>query len=428
MNESFQTLDSCDIISCTPELNHALSDEFVNKHPFHALTNVFRNRILLGMLSLLLFGHFQTYAQLDQSALEEHLPDTSRSFQERVSLKLASHSFLRNNEFFQEMAQGYTLFGTMLQTELEYEAHPNLSVTGGLFLKKDFGNAGIQEVAPRFNIKYQKGKYAILFGNIEAQVGHRLIEPLLDYERFITNYNEMGLQFKKWSSRLWSDTWISWDRMQYRGSDYQERFTAGHSSSAKILANRRQSVHLLWQGMITHRGGQLDIDTTPLQTLLNAAAGLKYQHTFSGIIREMKAEVYGVLFRDLSPTKTLSSASGNGWMMNAGLLSKWGIGLSLNYWQSQNYLSDKGAWFYQSASDETAKTPVYHQERELLFIRAFYQKKILPGFYVDLRFEPFFDMKGQYLEYSYGLYFSYRQRFYLINLKKSQFKLPHKVG
>lgn len=421
-------MDSCCVLSCSSKLNIVLANELHQKRPFHSMLNVSRNRLLIGMLGLLLLGPFHTFAQLDQSALEEHFPDTSRSFQERISLKLASHSFFRNNEFFQEMAQGYTLFGTMLQTELQYEAHPNLSVTGGLFLKKDFGNAGIQEVVPRFNIKYQKGKYAILFGNIEAQVGHRLIEPLLDYERFITHYNEMGLQVKKWSSRLWSDTWISWDRMQYKGSDYQERFTAGHSSSAKILANRRQSVHLLWQGMVTHRGGQLDIDTTPLQTLLNAAAGLKYQHTFYGIIREMKAEFYGVLFRDLSPTKTLSSTSGNGLMINAGLLSKWGIGLSLNYWQSQNYLSDKGAWFYQSASDETAKSPVYHQERELLFIRAFYQKKVLPGFYVDLRFEPFFDMKGQYLEYSYGLYFSYRHRFNLINLKKSQFKHPHEAG
>ncbi|HAD33903.1 MAG TPA: hypothetical protein DCF44_05320 [Chitinophagaceae bacterium] len=101
--------------------------------------------------------------------------------------------------------------------------------------------------------------------------------------------------------------------------------------------------------------------------------------------------------------------------------------MRLDYWQSQNYLSDKGAWFYQSASDETAKILVYHPERELLFIRAFYQKKLLPGFYVDLRFEPLVDMKGQYLEYSYGLYFSYRQRFNLINLKKSQFKHPHEA-
>ena len=275
MNERFYTLYSCGVKSDSTCFNFEPEEACHRKKLSFPLLNGFGKCFLF---CLLLLGPFHTFAQLDQISLEEHFPDTSRSFQERISLKLASHSFFRNNEFFQEMAQGYTLFGTMLQTELQYEAHPNLSLTGGLFLKKDFGNAGIQEVVPRFSIKYQNGNYAFLFGNIEAQVGHRLIEPLLDYERFITHHNEMGLQFKKWSSRLWSDTWISWDRMQYQGSDYQERFTAGHSSSAKLFANRRQSLRLLWQGMVTHRGGQLDIDTTPLQTLLNAAAGLKYQH------------------------------------------------------------------------------------------------------------------------------------------------------
>lgn len=357
-------------------------------------------------------------AQLDQTKLE--LPwRSSDSIQEQaLNLRIGSHSFFRNNEFFEKMAQGYTLFGTLLNTELVYQAHSNLSLSAGIFMRKDFGASGFQQIEPRFTITVHGRRQALLFGNLEAQVSHRLIEPLLDYESFIQHHTEQGIQFKTWHPSIWSDTWISWDRMQYLGSDYQERFTAGHSSCIPILKKNTHDLSVILQGMVHHRGGQLDIDSTPLQTVFQGAAGFRYRKQSEGFIREWNAEALLVHYQDLSPTVLMPSSSGSGVHANLRLTSKHGIGIALQYWKAADFLSLRGGSLYQSRSSETARIPTYSRQRQLMFCRAFYQKELVPHLYCDLRFEPYYDLIESYFEYSYGLYLSYRSDFRLLSGKR----------
>jgi hypothetical protein len=51
------------------------------------------------------------------------------------------------------------------------------------------------------------------------------------------------------------------------------------------------------------------------------------------------------------------------------------------------------------------------KNRELLFFRVLYQKKISEHLYVDARFEPLYDPNAAQLDYSYSVYFTYRHTF-----------------
>lgn len=365
-------------------------------------------------------------AQLDQTQLEMPLRSSDSLSGNELNLRIGSHSFFRNNEFFEKMAQGYTLFGTLLNTELVYQANPKLSLAAGLFMRKDFGAAGLKQIEPRFTLTVHGKRHALLFGNLEAQVSHRLIEPLLDYETFMLHHTEQGIQFKTWHPSIWSDTWISWDRMQYLGSDYQERFTAGHSSEIPLLKNKQHALSVVFQGLVHHRGGQLDIDSTPLQTVFQGAGGLRYKKRSEGFLRELNVEALVVHYQDLSPTKGWPSASGSGIHTNLRLTSKYGIGMVLQYWNARNFLSLRGGSLYQSRSSETARIPAYSAQRQLVFCRMFYQKELVPHLFCDLRFEPYYDLEESYLEYSYGLYLSYRSDFRLLAGKKiKSFNMPN---
>jgi hypothetical protein len=73
-----------------------------------------------------------------------------------------------------------------------YYANPNLAVTLGAYLRKDFGNEGIYDAEPLFSIKYHKRNLTLVFGSLEGNIQHNYIEPLYDVERKVTTPIEYG--------------------------------------------------------------------------------------------------------------------------------------------------------------------------------------------------------------------------------------------
>src|SRR5919112_1544823 len=89
------------------------------------------------LFSLLIIS--QVHAQLDNSALEYRLavkPEYNQNF--RIGLN--AFGFTRNNEYFNDIADGYTLFGYHLNPKLVYFPAPFVRLEGGVFLWQDFGN------------------------------------------------------------------------------------------------------------------------------------------------------------------------------------------------------------------------------------------------------------------------------------------------
>jgi hypothetical protein len=373
-------------------------------------------RITLLFICLLAFN-FNLKAQLNNTELEQNI-QVNDSLTHQVLLSVSNQNFLRNNEYFHDITTGYTLFGSLLNTQIAYLPNPHLRLQAGAFFRKDFGNPKLKSIEPMLSLKYQQNNFSVLIGNLEGNFSHRLIEPLYNYERFITHYNENGIQVKFDKKKIWSDTWINWEVMEYNKSDYQEEFAAGNSTNYYLIKNDKRIVSIPFQGIITHKGGQVDVDTNAIQSKVNLALGITYQQNLNGFLKSIDIQSYYCIYRELGLSNLNVYTKGSGYYINASATSKYNISLACSYWNGRTFLAPRGGDLFQSISSAYAKTGKLEPKRALLFTRIMYQKKMLDNFYIDLRIEPYFDLLNHFFEHSQSIYLTYKNDFSLYKLKK----------
>jgi len=375
-------------------------------------TNCLLKKKFSVFLLFLIFGNPSVYAQLENNIFKIHneiqLADT-----QQLKLRFDNLNYFRNNEYFGNIQEGYTLFGYQLQPELVYFPNANVRVAGGIFLMKDFGNPAYTQISPTFNIKLKKNDVSLLFGNLEANLNHRLVEPLYDFERLIYDKLEHGIQLKIEKPRLWLDAWMDWEKMIYHGSPFQEQFTAGFSSDINLLgAEKKLALSIPVQTMVSHKGGQIQLggDSLGLHNVLtqwNSAVGFSISYKFdNSFLKEIKTDNYFVYYKDLSGTQTVAYREGTGAYLNLLVKTKF-IDVMLNYWNASSYIAPRGGPLYQSVSfDDPSYT---EKNRELLFLRLMYEKEFFKDLFFNVRFEPYQDFVEKRLEYSYSIYLTYRK-------------------
>ncbi|WP_207429727.1 hypothetical protein [Pedobacter sp. SYSU D00535] len=357
--------------------------------------------------------------QLPNDSLEYRIrPDTLKSGD--VQLSLYNFNFLRNYEFFNNFQDGYTLFGTQLEPRLVYYPNSKLVLSAGVHVRKDFGKQGINKSFPLFTIKYQNGNTALINGVLEGNINHRFIEPLFDFERKISNPVEYGTQLVVDKRTLFLDAFVNWNKMIERNSPEQEQIFAGVSSDIAIYKQKALKVSVPLQVFAFHQGGQIDTDPAPLQTVVNAALGIKFQWNRTGFLKHLKTENYFVTYTDLSPHKQQVYSNGTGWYFNAGL-GTWKYGsLLLSYWEGHKYISPVGMPIYQSLSRQINHPGYSEALRQLVFLRYTLQRQLVANFYLDFRVEPIFDLKSpgsKPMEFFHSLFLVYKQDFRLFKRK-----------
>lgn len=375
-------------------------------------------RIFLFLLFSTIFECSQ--AQILNDSLEYRIrPDSLKTGE--LHLSIYNFNYLRNYEYFNKIQDGYTLFGAQLEPQLIYYPHPRLAVTAGIHLRKDFGGVGIYKTYPLFSIKYQHGNTTLINGVLEGNIHHRLLEPIYDFEKKITEPVEYGTQFIINSKRLFLDAFINWKRMIYKPSPYQEQIIGGLSSELNIIKNPNLTLSLPLQFNVFHQGGQIDIVNVPLQTIVNTALGFKLKVPLDGWLRNFRTENYLLSYNELSPTKVRAYSKGHGWYLNTGFDSPIGS-LMGTFWNGMSFISSEGMPLYQSVSQQINNAGFIEQSRRLLMLRYSYQKKLIPNLYLDFRFEPFMDInvmaESRKIEFSNSLFLTYKEEFRISKIKR----------
>lgn len=372
----------------------------------------------LFLLLIFAFAAFDSRAQLDNKELEYRIrPDSLKTGE--LHLSIHNFNFLRNYEFFSKFQDGYTLYGTQLEPQLVYYAHPKLVLTAGVHLRKDFGDAGIYKSYPLFSLKYQNRGLAFINGVLEGNVHHRFIEPVFDMERKITNPVEYGTQLQITKPALFLDVFLNWNKMIYKPSSEQEQLFAGGSADITLLKSRNTRLSLPLQVFAFHQGGQIDTLDAPLKTIINGAAGFKFSYAPGGKIHSFFTENYWVGYTDNSSTPLQAFDQGNGIFLNGGLESRYG-NLVLSYWKGDSYVSSVGMPLYQSVSNKIGDEGYTEKNRELLILRYVYKKNLIPHLHLDFRFEPAFDLgntASKSFDFHHSLFLVYKQEFKLLKRK-----------
>ena len=373
-------------------------------------------------ITILLFCTFfilgDGFSQLDNRLFEDRkeiFPDRAN----KVYLNIGLLGFTRNNEYFNEIADGYTLFGYQLYPSLAYFPAENVRIDAGIYMQKDFGISGYNTIAPTLSVKVKRGDLNIIFGNLDGSLNHRLIEPLYDFERVLNNRLETGLQAVLEKERLFLDAWINWETMIYPGDSLQEEISGGISLDYRLMQKGKFQINLPIQSVLYHKGGQIDALDVPLVSLMNNAVGvgIKYTLNNNSILKALSSKNFFVHYSDFSFEKQQPFENGTGLYLNLDMEFKW-FNFLTSYWQGNEFISIKGAPLYQSVSHSFKNPGHTEEQRQLIIFRFLHDLKILDNLYFSTRVEPFIDLQNNTFEFSHGFYVNYRPDFFLFKASK----------
>ncbi len=340
--------------------------------------------------------HTYTYAQVDNSSLENVNKITSSNIK-KIQFNLSSLVYVKNNEYFNEIADGYTLIGYYVNPTVGYRVHKKVQIDAGVFVRKEYGYNGLKEIEPTFTVQIKQKDWRFLFGNIEGNINHRLIEPLMTFERVLNQPLEHGFQAKYQKKEAFFDGWLDWQQTTIAGRTNQERIWAGVSCYSPAVSIKDIKLQALAQASVLHMGGQNIQSLLPVRTLINPAAGLRIKKNFSKNQSVMIDNYYVGYFE--------SPLQGSAYYLNSYWRSpKYQVGFS--YWFGSFFNSPFGNDLMQSSSRKFNNEGYYENTRSLLIVRLVRDWKVSKQVSVSLRIEPYYDLNNRIFEHSEGLYLS----------------------
>ncbi len=363
---------------------------------------------------ILLFVSLSASGQLNNSMFDQRM-QVLESDSNALLFNMKILGFNKNNEYFEKIADGYTLFGYQVNPSVSYQPTSKTRFDIGVFAQKDFGNDEYNEVAPTFTFSYVHGDSKLIFGTLEGATSHQLIEPLYDFENVLIDRLENGLQFHIENDWLFFDTWIDWQNILYPGENDQEEVTGG-LSIRYVLIDKTVRLSIPAQIVITHLGGQIDTSELPLQTYSNSAFGLMidFLRPDNNLINNVRLDGYYTHYNDFSNQQLRPFLDGDGIYLNAEVKSKFGLEFMASYWRGNEFLTIQGGQLYPSESSSVQNRFVIQEERELLILRLFHNLKLSDKLTLSSRFEPYFDLLNDRFEFSHGFYLNYNADFYLL--------------
>jgi hypothetical protein len=172
----------------------------------------YRSGIRLFFIFFISFIITDSYCQLDNKAF--YLPSSFQAEKDKcLYFSFSNLNFTKNNEYFNKIADGYTLFGYQVNPEVVFFPSENIGIRAGVFVWKDFGNNKYSGLAPTYSVSVRKDSLSFIFGKLDGSLKHRLIEPLYDFENILTDRLEDGIQVIYNHNLFYLDLWINWEHM-----------------------------------------------------------------------------------------------------------------------------------------------------------------------------------------------------------------------
>lgn len=382
-------------------------------------------RRCVKLILLFLLFHFNAKSQHISEAMKFVSPVEAKD-SNQLFFSYSNLAYFKNYEYFNDIQAGYTLFGVWQHPRLTYFPNKWMKIEAGALLQMDFGDQDFSRVFPTFSLQLQSKDVRFLFGALEGNQSHQLIEPLMQYDQVIERPLEEGVQLKISKKKFYADLWLDWQKRQSPGNtDNAEQLSPGAFLSYTFtdLAKPLQ-VKLPLQAILFHHGGQLDTTNIPTYTISNYAAGLWMEWNNPDKqkwMQQLRADAYYVGYKQSKDDRnTAPFTNGDGFLANLFVKSKWNVSFLATYWNGKNYIAPQGGKLYQSVSSRTDRPGHTEPERQLLFLNLLYEKELLPGLFVDCRFTPDFDLKNNLFEYAYQVFISYRHNFRLATIGKKK--------
>jgi len=332
-----------------------------------------------------------------------------------LSLQIKDLSFIKNNEYFNLIADGYTLFGNKLNVEGVYTPHSHYDLTAGIMLLKYYGLDDFSAAIPYLSLRIHEKNHTYYFGKLYTEDHHHLSRQLYAFERHLDKRSiENGIEYR-YNSRNWlSDTWLEWEHFIQKYDDKRERLNFGHYSAYTYIS-KQWKLSIPFQIYLHHRGGQINMRTSQTAGLNNAlvvanmALGGEWK-------RNLSSDDYAGIridafwhFINSDNTEEFYFDRGKAFQGQIFYQNKT-FRFNVNYWKSDKFISSKGDDMFQSVSRRIDKymdknnKPAHifasHTEpdRELLYLDFNYKKEIFKDLFLAFSTDIFYQLNASRID------------------------------
>lgn len=370
--------------------------------------------IVIYSLTYILFTAY-AQAQNDNSAFcISHTINPADS--DKLYLSIENGNYFKNMYYFNNFEAGYKEIGYFIQPTLTYFPTDRTKIMAGIYLLKYSGLDNFTNEQPVLSFQYHIcDGIDMVLGTLYGTSNHKLIEPIFQFDRYMNNHVENGLQFLFDTKRIQSDIWLNWEKFIFDLSPIQERFTVGSSNTFCITDPQSLfQLKIPVQFLFAHRGGMHTVQEAPVQTLFNFVSGLDVSYNFNGsLFHTLAFRGYIAHYADLSNQKLEPFTKGDGLYPNLILEGKH-FDVMVGYWDANKFIAPRGDFLFQSVSQKDSTFT--ESKRNLLNFKIDYHFVIKNGLELGTRFESYYDTKHLNFDYVYGVYITFNPSFFLMKV------------
>ena len=377
-------------------------------------------RVLSFVLFLLSSGQ-NVYGQLTERLFTtDYKIDSIRKGQ--LSVEVDNLTFYKNNEYGSTVQKGYTLPGFWLQLKAVYYPLSNLKIEAGAHSVWFWGTTRYPAFAytniPTINgrdyvhnvhvLPYFRANLAlsknvnVVLGDIYGGSSHRLIEPLYNPELNLSSDPEKGVQLLYKTKWLDLDLWIDWMSFIYNKDTIQETFVSGGSVNFKLNSpESRFHVYLPVQGLVHHKGGEIDVTDAYVQTVMNGALGAGLKWNVNGRVIENVSTEFDMTGYIFPKGRTSYFERGRAYYTKLAMQLK-EFNISTSYWSCKDFVSIYGNPFYSSIS--TKLDGMLYYKPKMLHFKADYVRTLGKGFAFGVNAEAYYYLSGKMYSAETGIF------------------------
>jgi hypothetical protein len=320
-----------------------------------------------------------------------------------LSLRIRSTAFFKNNEYKNNFSPGYSLSGLFAEPVLEYHPDAKTTIRGGVHLLKYYGRDNFDRVLPVISIQHDVSEhFSMLFGTLNGTTNHGLIEPVQDFEDYLINNYENGIQFLLNYPSFRSDIWLNWEQFIKKDDPFPEIFSMASNSEFRLFDWQGLSLSVPFSTVFRHTGGEIDKYWIPGGTRLNLVHGLRvHLDVEDPFFNSLYAVQNFIEFIEVNPGNHITIPYGHGSYTRAGFETSIGS-FEAGYWKSSNYNAPRGNPLFLSVSE---KDPLFYQiSREMLVFKYQYRYDLTDYLRFAFRFEPYYHFDTGRIDHSWSVY------------------------
>jgi hypothetical protein len=357
-------------------------------------------RQLAALLLLFVFGG-KVVAQ-EEYAFENayHVIDTALS-EGTLTLSVVNKNFFKNDEYFGDYVEGYTLPGYSIRPTMMYKVARNVSLEAGAELLQYGGTDKYDRVVPYLAAQWQVSRNVRLaMGCIEGAGRASLSEAIYDDEHRLNMLPETGAQLFVEGKKMHFTLWMNWQQFIKCYDTIPEKFMAGVALDYNpTAADAPWQIAVPLRLTVSHIGGQISDYPERMQSLANGSLALRLCRRYeAGFVRRLTLDVEGLFFYTMAGSDVRPFAQGGAFYPKMKIETKL-FNAGVGYYMAKDYFALHGNPLFMSLSNYKEN---YQAKRRMLTFEAHINHSIHRDVCFTLGAKGYYDTDASIVDYWYG--------------------------